>query len=172
MDKNNLQVFLGDGLGHGPDANTAVAVAMAAFRVSKESSPSEIIRVVHNEVKKTRGLVGTIVNYSFKEKSWTYAGVGNIAARLLNPLTTKNCMSYNGIIGLNLPNTIKNQVVMAEPGQTMIMCSDGIRSRWEAQRYPNISRYDASIQAAAIYKDFVRKTDDVSVVVIRINQKP
>ena len=50
-----------------------------------------------------------------------------------------------------------------------ILCSDGIKTRWDLSKYPLIGRYDLSILNAAIYKDHARKTDDMSVVSIKVN---
>lgn len=169
MSKEYLRLFIGDGLGHGPEANKAVVEAIKAFRTCPHESPADIVRFIHQSVKRTRGLVGTIAQYNFEEKKWITCGVGNIAARLFNTGQTKNCLAYNGIIGMNIPTTMKDQVYAWEYGQILAMCSDGIKTRWESQRYPAIFRHDLSIFAAAIYKDFARHTDDMSVVVGRIN---
>lgn len=167
--KDHVRIFLGDGLGHGPDANKAVSEAIKAFRFCPHDGLSEIIRYMHQSVKRTRGLVGTIAQYSFKDKSWQICGVGNIATRMYNAAGIKSCLAYNGIIGMNVPATMKEQVLLSEYGQVLAMCSDGIKTRWESQKYPSIFRHDLSIFAAALYKDFARKTDDMSIVVSRIN---
>ena len=166
---NCLQVLLGDGLGHGVDANAAVQKAISFFDKCSEDRPTDILRLLHTEVKKTRGLVGTVATYYFKEKKWHICGIGNISTKVQNSVTSRNCMSYNGIIGMNIPNSLKEQEVENLRGQIIIMCSDGIKTRWETQKFIGISKYDLSILAAAIYKDFARKTDDMSVVVGRIN---
>jgi len=166
---NCLKVFLGDGLGHGKDANAAVQQAIESFERQKEDDPISILRNMHTDVKKTRGLVGTVATYFYKQKSWHICGIGNIATRLQNHVVAKNCMSYNGIIGMNIPNSMKEFTCEHFRGQLLIMCSDGIKTRWDLQKYPGITKYDLSIIAAAIYKDFSRKTDDMSVVITRIN---
>lgn len=167
--KDYIRIFLGDGLGHGPDANKAVNDAVQAFRLCPHEAMDEIIRFIHQSVKRTRGLVGTIAEYNFKEGKWRLCGVGNIATRLYNASGIKSCLAYNGIIGMNVPNTMKEQLFANEYGQVLAMCSDGIKTRWESQKYPAIFRHDLSIFAAALYKDFARKTDDMSIVVSRIN---
>lgn len=88
---------------------------------------------------------------------------------MMSGILTKNHLAYNGIIGLNIPATMNDQEVDYEKGQTMIMCSDGIKTRWDLNRYPGILRYDMSILGAAIYKDFARGTDDISVVTCKID---
>ena len=78
-------------------------------------------------------------------------------------------MSYNGIIGLNVPKTLNAQEIEYENGQHIIMCSDGLKSRWDTIKYPAILRYDLSIMSASLLKDFTRNTDDMSVVACKIN---
>jgi len=163
------KLFLGDGLGHGPEAAKAVDTAIEAFAGCTETDPVEIIRYLNTEVKKTRGLVGTVAIFDYRERKWRICGVGNIATKIIGPTSSKGYMAYNGIIGLNLPRTLNAQEVEYEKGQHIIMCSDGIKSRWETIKYPAILRYDLSILSASLYKDFARNTDDMSVAVCKIN---
>jgi anti-sigma regulatory factor (Ser/Thr protein kinase) len=167
-----LTLFLGDGLGHGPEAHAAVQQAISSLDAHEvQESPVELLRSLHADVKRTRGLVGTLALYSVKEKTWHICGIGNIATRMQHAQLSKNYLSYNGIIGLNIPGTLKDQVVPHQHGQILVMCSDGIKSRWELQKYTGIFKYDLSVLAAAIYKDYARKTDDMSVLIARINTK-
>ncbi len=169
LTKENLRLFLGDGLGHGSEAHIAVQKAITSFKASKENQPVELLRSIHLDVKKTRGLVAAAATYSFSEKKWSIAGIGNIATRVQYHLLSKTYVAHNGIVGLNIPNTMKEQLVPGERGQVIIMCSDGIKTRWDLQKYTGILRYDLTILAAAIYKDFGRKTDDMSVLIGKVN---
>ncbi|GAB3050976.1 SpoIIE family protein phosphatase [Spirosoma pulveris] len=163
----HLKLFLGDGLGHGPEAHFAVQTAVNAFRLCPDHRPVDILRQMHRSVTKTRGLVGSVVVYDVASQQWNWCGVGNIATRLSGPMATKNFLSYNGIIGMNLPATMNDHTLPFERGQLLIMCSDGLQSRWDPTRYPRIHRYDLSILAAALYKDYARQTDDSSLLVGR-----
>jgi anti-sigma regulatory factor (Ser/Thr protein kinase) len=166
---DHLRLFLGDGLGHGKEAARAVLQAGEAFAECPEVEPSETIRYINAAVKKTRGLVGTAATFFLKEKIWKICGVGNISTRINSPASSKNYMAYNGIIGLNVPNTLNAQEIGHENGQHLIMCSDGLKSRWDTIKYPAILRYDLSIAAASLLKDHARLTDDMSVVICKIN---
>lgn len=166
---NETQVFLGDGLGHGPHAHDAVQLAIRAFSESKETSPVEILRDIHEKVKKTRGLVATIAILNHKQKEWRICGVGNIATRLYHGVEYKSYMSYNGIIGLNIANTMSDTVHDAHRFQFFVMCSDGIRTKWDLTKYTSILKYDSALIAAAIFKDHARHTDDMSVLVGKVN---
>ena len=166
---NSIKVFLGDGLGHGSAAADAVLKAGEVFAKCEEKDPVEIIRAINVGVRKTRGLVGTVAVFDFSENCWLICGVGNIIAKISSSASSKNYNSYNGIIGLNVPNTLNAQRVKYEKGQQLILCSDGVKSRWDSIQYPAIYRYDLSILAATLLKDFARNTDDMSVAACRIN---
>jgi anti-sigma regulatory factor (Ser/Thr protein kinase) len=169
-DRTGIRIFLGDGLGHGIEANKAVTAAIDSFRYCMLPDLNEVLRQIHEDVKRTRGLVGTAAVYSNKTRNWKICGVGNIHARMLTASASKTYLSYNGIIGHNLPRTINEQEIEHTPGkdQILILCSDGIKTRWEMTKYPAIFRYDMSVLAAAIYKDNARKTDDMSVVIVKV----
>lgn len=166
---DHVRIFSGDGLGHGEAASVAVNEAINAFKVCREESAAAIINYIHQSVRKTRGLVGMAAVFSFKEKIWRLCGVGNIASRVINGIDTKNHLSYNGIIGHNIPTRLNDTEIPFQVGQTMIMCSDGIKTRWDHTKYPTILKYDLSILAAVIFKDFGRFTDDMSVGAIKLN---
>jgi len=169
IDERYFKLFVADGLGHGQEANHAVREAVIAFKASNHASPSAILRDIHLSITKTRGLVGTIVVFDLAEKIWKMAGVGNITMRMSNFLDNKNQMSHNGIVGHNIPNTMNDQEVALNNFHQVTLCSDGIKPRWELAKYPGINRCDLSIQAAAIYKDYARHADDMSVVIAKIN---
>lgn len=164
----HIKIMLADGLGHGPEANKAINEAALAFKIFPDYSPTETLRFIHTNIRKTRGAVINILAYNSQTKVWTSAGIGNIAARLIGPVTSKNQMSYNGIVGHNIPNTMNDQEYPAEHFNVMVLCSDGIKTRWDHAKYPMIQKKDPSVLGAAIYKDHARKTDDMSVVVVKI----
>jgi anti-sigma regulatory factor (Ser/Thr protein kinase) len=163
-----LKMMLADGLGHGPEANKAVNEAAVAFKVFPEYSPTETLRFIHNAIKKTRGAVISIVGYDHARKIWSCAGVGNIAVRMYGPVNFKNHMSYNGIVGHNIPGTMNDQEYQAEEFNQVMLCSDGIKTRIDMARYPMMYKYDLTILAAAIYKDHARRNDDMSVVIAKV----
>jgi len=166
--KAETQIFFGDGLGHGQNAHDAVETAIEAFKNCEDSSPTAILRHIHQRVKKTRGLVGSVAILDHESQQWRMAGIGNIAVRLYQGLASKNYMAYNGILGLNIPNTMTDYIV-EDKNQSIIMCSDGLRTRWDLSRYPSILKYDASIIASAIFKDQARRNDDMTILVGKIN---
>lgn len=163
-----VKMMLADGLGHGPEANKAVNEAAAAFRVFPDFSPTETIRFIHTAIKRTRGAVINITAFDLRTRTWSCSGVGNIAARMIGPASLKNHMSYNGIVGHNIPGTMNDQQYPADLYHQVMLCSDGIKTRIDMARYPRIHRYDQAVLAAALYKDHGRRNDDMSVVMAKI----
>jgi len=164
-----FKLLLMDGLGHGPEANKAVLEGFNAFKLCPYHDPVDIVRFMHGPLKKTRGGVGTIVVLDLLTRKFEVVGVGNISTKLMANVDGKNILSYNGIIGHNIPNTMSSHGADAKDLRYIILCSDGIKSRWDISKFPMIQRYDPVVMAAAIYKDFARKTDDMSVVIIKTN---
>lgn len=166
--KDYIKFMICDGLGHGPEANKAINEAAAAFRICPDLSPTDTLRFIHTAIKKTRGMVANVVLYDFKQKTWTSAGIGNIAARWLGPSVSKNHMSYNGIVGHNIPGTMNDQRYSSAEYNQLILCSDGIKTRWDLSKYPMIQKCDPTVLCAALYKDQARRTDDMSVVIVKL----
>lgn len=162
--------FLGDGLGHGPGANKAVMTAIEGLDNDHGKDPVEMVRALNLHVRKTRGLVGCLAVFNAVTRSWKICGVGNIATRVHFITEIKNYMAYNGIIGMTLPGMMHAATIEGERGQILSMCSDGIRTHWDLNKYPGIGKYDLSILAAALYKDQGRRTDDMSILLSRLNK--
>jgi anti-sigma regulatory factor (Ser/Thr protein kinase) len=167
--KDGVRIFVADGLGHGPAAHEAAAAGLQAFQSTHTESPVEMLRYVHEQVRKTRGMVGTIASYNKTNNEWSFCGIGNISNRTYAGLEFKNYMSYNGIIGLNIPGSMKDARIPGEKNQHLILCSDGIRTRWDLTKYPSVFKHDTIILAACLYKDFSRRTDDTSILIATVN---
>lgn len=163
-----LKILVADGLGHGPEANRAVNEAVSAFKTCPFNDPVEIIKYLHTGIRKTRGIVATVIIYDFKRKCWSIGGVGNISSKLVNYLALRNYIPYNGIIGHNIASSMKTQEYSQSEFAQIIACSDGLKSRWDTSRLPNIGRHDLSVLNAALYKDFARKTDDMTVISCKV----
>jgi anti-sigma regulatory factor (Ser/Thr protein kinase) len=163
-----FQIFVGDGLGHGEHANEAVQIAIKAFIRSKAEDAVDILRDIHDAVKKTRGLVATIAIADFKSQTWNICGIGNINTRIYRGLENKTYTPYNGIIGMNIPRTMKSTTVPYLKHQIIIMHSDGLRTRWNLSDLMSIIKQNSGVIAASLYKDNIRGTDDATVLVGKI----
>ncbi len=165
---SSLLLFLGDGLGHGPFAHTAVEKAIQTLEQRLSSSPANLLEAVHEATAGTRGLVGTCAVFDFATRKWNLCGVGNIVTKVSGAAGVKNYMPQNGILGHSIPRILLDVDMPYARGQVLIMTSDGLQSRWNPARYPGIGSYDLSVLAAMIYKECARRTDDMSVLVSKL----
>ncbi len=163
------RLLAADGLGHGLEANRAVREAIIAFREFSSDSPVEILRHLHATIRKTRGIVAAVVIIDPVRKIWKFCGIGNIAARFTGVHQARSYLSHNGIVGHNIPGSLYDQEVSQQEYQQITLCSDGIRSRWQQLRLPEIGRQDLMIQAAVLYKDCSRRNDDTSVIIGKLS---
>ncbi|MET0394808.1 MAG: SpoIIE family protein phosphatase [Chitinophagaceae bacterium] len=164
---NQLKLALLDGLGHGPNAALAAEKGVEAFHQYGTDLPNEQLKNIHAAIRKTRGAVIGIAHIDFTNRQLLYSGVGNISGKLFSAGKLRPCMSYNGIVGHTIPGTINNYVFVWEKNDMLILHSDGLSGRWDLQKYPQITRHDGSILAAALYKDHCRGNDDVTIAVTR-----
>lgn len=166
--ESEIKILFADGLGHGEHAHAAVAQAGNFFFESEETDPVDIIRQLHDKVRRTRGLVASVAVLDKKTNTWAICGVGNILTRMYSGIVYKNYMAYNGTLGLNIPTSMKSSLYPVERNQYLFMSSDGIRTRWEMTRYPSILKHDPMVMCAALYKDHNRGTDDSSVLIAKV----
>jgi anti-sigma regulatory factor (Ser/Thr protein kinase) len=167
--KHHYKLLALDGLGHGVHAANATKLAIKEFAEQDNISPAETIQDLHSKIKGTRGAVGMVFHIDKIGNSISFTGLGNISARLSGAGKSKNCISYNGIIGFSIPsrNSLKSNVIPWQQDEIMIIHSDGLKTRWELTHLPKIHDRDGSIIAAAIYKDFTRDNDDLLVIVLK-----
>ncbi|MDX5420114.1 MAG: SpoIIE family protein phosphatase [Hymenobacteraceae bacterium] len=162
-----------DGLGHGSHASEASSLAIQAFEDFPVLTPADALRHIHSSIKRSRGAVGLITNISLANQRISYCGIGNIAGKLYSVEPTqlsmpyKNIISYNGILGHNIPTTLNNQQLDWNRNKILVIHSDGLRSRWDLGKYVGLHRHHATTIAAVLYKDHGRHTDDTLVLVCK-----
>lgn len=162
-----------DGLGHGTHAQEAATTAVKIYCEDPIPDPASALRVIHTGIRRTRGAVGLAANIDITQNKLSYCGIGNIAGKLfsmdspLSKLTYKNVISYNGILGHNVPGTFNTQSLDWNRNKILVVHSDGLKSRWDLSRYPNLHRHLPTTIAAVLYKDHSRQTDDTLVLVCK-----
>ena len=166
-EKETWRILVADGLGHGMGAHEAVEKAGEVFAECAGESPTEIIRYIHERIRKTRGIVGVVIVLDKKTRRWTIAGVGNISIKWMGHNTSRTYISYNGIIGYSIPGSLNDHDLSQDEFYEFIACSDGVRSRWDLGKLPGICAHHGMIIAAAIFKEFARGTDDTSIIVCK-----
>ena len=63
---------------------------------------------------------------------------------------------------------IKQFLYPWSPHAILVMCSDGIHTRWDVNPYQGLVDRDPSLIAATLYRDFARGRDDTTVLVFKM----
>jgi anti-sigma regulatory factor (Ser/Thr protein kinase) len=156
-----------DGLGHGPMAAVASAVAVDVFLAAVEGdTPETILRKCHAAMNGTRGAVMGVAAMDVEAGRFTFAGVGNISGMVHSALEAKHLMSTEGIVGHNM-RTIRSVERPWSPGDAVVLSSDGLSGRWNLSRYPGLLQHHPLLVASVLFRDFARDTDDATVVVAK-----
>jgi len=116
----------------------------------------------------TRGAVLGVCTIDAAEDRLTYAGVGNIAGRVLVGGASRSLLSREGTLGTEVPEPTVD-VVRDDwaPGAILVLASDGLRSRWDARAYTGLLQHHRSVVPATLYRDHGRATDDVAVLWVK-----
>jgi hypothetical protein len=171
QDADRAMVLLVDGLGHGPNAADAADVAVAVFRGASHRSPKEIVALLHEALRSTRGAALAVAEVRRTADGATVelCGVGNTAASIVGPDGPHSLPMVNGTAGLSVRGA-QSFTRPWRPEDVMIMHTDGITTRWRLDAYPRIREHDPAIAAAVLYRDFSRGRDDATVLAMRLRE--
>jgi hypothetical protein len=151
--------------GHGQGAADAAREAERVFRASRELEALAVLQIVHDALRHTRGAAAAVAEVDAARHVVHYAAVGNIAARLITSESTRSLVSLSGIVGGAVR---KMQLFSYElpPRALLVMHSDGIGTQWEFAKYQGLTARDPALIAGVLYRDFVRGSDDATVLVV------
>jgi anti-sigma regulatory factor (Ser/Thr protein kinase) len=170
VERNGETSFLvADGLGHGPFAAAAAQKAVEVLQAEHGAGPAHVLERAHAALRGTRGAavaVGTVVRAT---GAMRYAGVGNVCARLLGAGQTRSLVSLNGTVGMQMPRLRELDYVWP-PGGLLVVHSDGLQSRWDLAHHLGLAQRDPAVVAGALFRDYSRGTDDVTVLAGRLRQ--
>jgi negative regulator of sigma-B (phosphoserine phosphatase) len=161
-----LLVGVVDGLGHGLEAELAAARAVEALTVAPEPSVVSLVLRCHERMRGTRGGVLAVAFLDALVHRLTWAGVGNVEGLVWRGTSTRpleTLLSRGGIVGYGLPAVVRDASLAIEPGDTLVLATDGLRS--SVRDTP--PRGDPAEAAAALLDEHARDTDDALVLVVR-----
>jgi serine phosphatase RsbU (regulator of sigma subunit) len=155
-----------DVLGHGPDAH-AVAVRAAEFLndVSDAEDPVALLRGLDQALRGTRGAGAGIGVLTTATGVLRYAGVGNTVIRRFGS-GQERLIPAAGIIGGSM-RTPREQQMTLQPGDAVVMYSDGVRDRFELGDYPQLPGQDAETIARTLIQRFGKDHDDAACIALR-----
>jgi negative regulator of sigma-B (phosphoserine phosphatase) len=158
-----------DGLGHGGAAADAAEGAAEVLRAHPSDTPRDLLARCHAALRKTRGVVMTLAWFDLGAALLRWTGVGNVEARLLRAAGGPGSGSIapvvlGGVVGYQLPRTIRASEVALEPGDAVIFATDGVTADFSAVLDPELPVQE---QAERVLHDHAKGTDDALAVVVR-----
>jgi len=159
-------VLVADGLGHGPDAAAAAGQAVRAFENNLTLPPARLLEAIHLALRPTRGAAVAVAEIE-SGRQVKFAGIGNISGSIVAAdNSVRHMVSHNGIAG-HEARKFQEFTYPWSQGALLVLHSDGLNTRWRLESYPGLLARQPGLIAGVLYRDFDRKTDDVTVVVVR-----
>jgi anti-sigma regulatory factor (Ser/Thr protein kinase) len=153
-----------DALGHGRDAHLTSLVAMEAIEENFREPLDVLIERCHRRLRDTRGAAISVCRVDYPERRMRHIGVGNVETRVFCSRTTISPYCFNGTAGMRMEK-IRVLDYPYEEGETVVMYSDGISSRFASEA----EKLCLSPQELAdwIFRNYSREYDDATVLVGR-----
>jgi hypothetical protein len=162
-----LAILVVDGLGHGYPAHEVARTGLDVFHERHENGPASVIEDLHLALRGTRGAAAAMLAVNLERGTATYAGLGNIVSSIIPEKgERRSLISHNGTAGHTAARIQEFNYVIA-PRSVVVMASDGLGTHWTLDAYPGLRRHSATTIAAILYRDFNRRRDDVTVVVVK-----
>jgi negative regulator of sigma-B (phosphoserine phosphatase) len=159
-------VCLIDGLGHGPEAADAAELCASVVREHAEAEPTDLLEACHQALLETRGAVMTAVWFDLEQSLLSWAGVGNVDARLVRSgpeLREEVALVFGGVLGYRMPR-VRPATMPLERGDLLVMITDGI----DGAISPALAGGGgAQALASRILEQHGKGTDDALAVVLR-----
>ena len=157
-----------DGLGHGDEAADASAIAADVIRRHADDAPAALLTRCHDALRRSRGVVLTAAWFDLEDLEISWAGVGNVEARLVRGdarygARHDSALVLGGVVGYNLP-AVRPSRTDLRPGDAVAFATDGIDADYSASLTPGLP---AQRLAERILQRHSRATDDALAAVVR-----
>jgi anti-sigma regulatory factor (Ser/Thr protein kinase) len=163
----SLVILVADGLGHGMEAKLASAEAVRQLYENSTLPPKALLTVVHQALRSSRGAAVAIAQIDSERGKLTFAGVGNISARIYaGSESRQNLVSMNGTAGHQCERIQEFSYSWPENG-VLVLHSDGLSTATGLESYPGLAARDPALIAGVLYRDFCRGRDDATVVITK-----
>lgn len=162
-----LVILVADGLGHGMEAKVASTEAVRQLYEHPELPPKALLTRIHQALRSSRGAAVAIASIDRTRGKLTFAGVGNIAARIYaGSEGRQNLVSLNGTAGHQCDKIQDFSYSWPEDG-LLVLHSDGLSTSTGLEPYPGLAARDPALIAGVLYRDFCRGRDDATVIIVK-----
>jgi hypothetical protein len=171
VNPDSVDILVVDGLGHGPEAAVAAAAAVdTVTRAPASLDTAALIEAMHLSLMSTRGAAAAVAKFDIASGIVKFTGIGNISATVVEQTGRKQLVSHNGIVGNNMRKVQEFEQAWPADG-LFIMCSDGISTQWDLDKYPGLHYCNPALIAGILFRDFARVRDDATVLVMKRNDR-
>jgi anti-sigma regulatory factor (Ser/Thr protein kinase) len=160
------RILVTDGLGHGPLAAEASAVAVGAFRANVALPLAVLLEAIHDALRVTRGAVVAVAELDSLRDEVRYVAVGNISAAVVAAGRQHNMVSMNGTMGFAI-GRVREFAYGWTADAVLVLHSDGLGTKWSLDDYRGLAARDPALIAGVLWRDHARGRDDVTVVVAK-----
>jgi negative regulator of sigma-B (phosphoserine phosphatase) len=165
--EQGLFVAIVDVLGHGPEAHELTHVIDAYLARYGSADVSGLMTRLHQHLKGTRGAAVGLCAIDAASGRIDYAGIGNTVMRRFGKMETR-LVSQDGVLGQNM-RTPRPQTIQLEPGDLVVLYTDGVSDRFTTDDYPGVLRHAPKEVASNIVKRFGKDHDDAACIAVRYN---
>ena len=159
-------IALVDVLGHGRQAHEVALRAEAYLAAHAEAALPTVMQGLDRTLRGSRGAVATLCRLDTGSGRLQHVGVGNITTRIFGA-DTKRLLSRDGIVGYMMP-TPHEQTARMEPGDVIMLYSDGIKESFDPYDCPGLLSGSAADIAKKLFHCFYKGDDDGSCLVLRV----
>ena len=160
-----LFVAIVDVLGHGPEAHELTHVIDAYLARYGSSDVSAVMKRLHQHLQGTRGAAVGLCAIDVATCRVDYAGIGNTSIRRFGQAETR-LVSQEGVLGQNMRSPL-HQTLQLNPGDVIVLYTDGVSDRFTAQDYPGVLRHSPRDVANNIVQRFGKDHDDAACIVVK-----
>jgi serine phosphatase RsbU (regulator of sigma subunit) len=163
--EEGLFVAIVDVLGHGPDAHRLALLIDAYLSRHASSDLAGLLTGLHQHVKGSRGAAVGLCAIDRTAGRISYVGAGNTVLRRLGRTDTR-LVSHDGVLGQNM-RTPQLQTLQLEPGDVILLYTDGVRDRFTSDDYPSIHHHAPKNVVRTIIERFGKDYDDAACIALR-----
>jgi negative regulator of sigma-B (phosphoserine phosphatase) len=160
-DAESTTIVVADGLGHGPEAELAARRACDLARESDLTDVERVIRACDLSLRGTRGAALAVVRIE-RTLDVQIAIIGNVDVRGITR-ERLHALGVGGVVGHRVRKVLVTRSKL-EPGDLVLVFTDGISSRFSLEPYEAMS---AAIAAPAILAAHGKESDDAACVFLR-----
>lgn len=165
---DRISLLMADGLGHGPQAQEAADEAVALFGAHLGERPAPFLDRLHAGLRGTRGAAVAVIeaNTAAVSAGLQFAGLGNIAGRIISGLSDRSLMSQHGTAGVQARRA--QEATYDWPQHAVVVLhSDGFLSRWSLDDARGVLQHHPAVVAGWLARENIRGRDDATLVVFR-----